>query len=127
MVGGAVFCEQLRLAIAGVMGMRQAEVDEKRALVLFLFPFAELIEHAVGVPSTAGFVGAAALGGVVDDAELLVRCGIAVALFAGAHGGVSGAVEDGADGVFLKVGRAFLRTGADRQVLEGATAHDHVS
>lgn len=76
-VGGTVFCEQLRRAIALVVGMRQAEVDEERTLVIFCFPFAKLFEHTLGMPGAAGFRGAAAFGGV------------------------SGAGEDCADGVFL--------------------------
>ena len=125
-VGGSIFCEQLRCAIADIVGMGKAEVDEERSCVIFFFPFAEVIEHAISMPGGAGFVSAAAFRCIVDDAELFVRGGVAVALFAGAHGGVSGAVEDGTNGVCLKIRRAILRSLADRQPPDRATTHDHV-
>ena len=106
--------------------MREAEVDEEWSGILFCLPIAEVIEHSFGVPGTAGLIGVAAFDCLMDDAELLVCSGVAVALFAGAHGGVSSAVEDGSDGVLHEARRAFLRSGADRQVPDGAAAHDHV-
>lgn len=62
------------------------------------------------------------------DGEESVGRFVAIALFAGAHGGVTGAIEDGGDGVLFQVGRAgFFPPGSDGKVPNGSSAHDHVA
>ena len=62
------------------------------------------------------------------DGEESVGRFVAIALFAGAHGGVTGPIEDGGDGVLFQVGRAgFFPPGSDGQVPNGSSAHDHVA
>ncbi len=107
--------------------MREAEVDEKRPRIVFVFARAEVIEHALGVPSATGFRRAAAFGGIMDDIKQLVRRWVAVSLFASAHGGVSSTTEDGTDAIFFQFGRACFGSGADGKMPDRAAAQDHVS
>jgi hypothetical protein len=108
--------------------MGETEVNEERRGFLRGLAGAEVFQHLIGVPGAAGLVGAAAFGGVADDAELLVGGRIAVALLAGTHGLVTGAVEDGSQCIPLQVRRAVvLRARPDRQVPHRAAAHDHVA
>lgn len=125
-VSGAVFGEKCRRAVALVMGMGEAEVDEKWAFVLFCLPLAEVFEHALGVPCAARCRCATAFSGVVNDVVEFVCGGVTVALFARPHGGESGAIEDGAERVFLKIQRTFLRTGADGKMPNRPSTGDHV-
>jgi hypothetical protein len=126
-IGGAVVCEQVGFAVAGVVGMGEPVEDEKRVAVLGGLALAEVGEHLFAVPGAAGFVGAAALGGVAAHGEELVGGFVAVADLAGAHRVVPGGVEHGRHRRLLQIRRgkrAAPRT--DRQVPDAASAHDHV-
>ena len=127
-IGGAVLGEQLGLAVAGVVRMREAEVDEEGIGGFGRGAFREVVHDAVAMPGTAGLVIATAFGGVVTDGEEPVGGLVAVAHFAGAHGGVTSAIEDSGQGVLLELrGTGFGPPRRDGQVPDGAPAHDHVS
>ena len=85
--------------------MREAEIDQERIASLACLALVEVVQHLLGVPGTAGFVGSAAFGGVADDGELLVGGFVAVALLAGPHRVVAGAVENRRHRVVGQVGR----------------------
>ena len=126
----AVFRQQFRRAVADVVRMREAVVDEEGLGVLPRLALREIIHHPVAMPRAAGFGGAAALGGVVADGKEFVRGLVALALFAGPHRGVAGPVEERGDRLLHDVQRAeFLlfclwRNG---QVPHAAAGHDHVT
>jgi hypothetical protein len=123
----ASIAERFGSAVADIVRMREAEVDEKRPRVVFAFARAEVIEHAFGMPSATSFRRAAAFGGIMNDIKQIVRRWVAVSLFASAHGGVSSTTEDRTDAVFFQFGRTCFRSGADGEVPDRATTQDHVS
>ncbi len=127
-VGRAVFGEELGCTVARVVRMGEAEVDEERFSVLSRGAIVQVVEYILGMPGAAGFGGAAAFGGIVADCELFVGTFVAVAAFAGAHGVVTRAVEDGGHGILFHVGRhqALLCAPSVGEVPQGASGHHHV-
>jgi len=129
MVDRAILVQQFRLPIAGIMRVGKAEVDQKRVGCPAGLTFVEIRQHLLRVPGAARFVRATAFAGVVADGEQLVGGFVTVAHFAGAHGGVSRAVEHGGDRILLEFGwtqPCFHCTRSIGQMPDGASAHDHV-
>lgn len=128
MIDGTVFCEKFWVTIARIMRVREAEEDEKRALVVRVRALIQIVEHLVGMPGAAFGIGAAAFVGIFADGELFVGIFIAVADLTGAHRGIAGSVEHGGQRVFLYVRWAVrLRAGANGQVPEGSATHQHMA
>ena len=57
---GTVLGEQLRFAVAGVVGVGESEVDQEGIGVLGRFAFGQVLQDPLGVPGAARFVRAAA-------------------------------------------------------------------
>ena len=125
-VGGAVFCEQFRRAVASVVRMREPEVDQERVGVLRPLPLREILHDPVAVPAAATFVGAFPPGGVVADREEFVGTLIGIALLAGPHRVVTGPIENRRERELNDVWRARRLGGPDRQVPYRPATHHHV-
>ena len=136
-IGGAVLGEQFRGAIADIVGMGEAEVDEEGILVLGGLAFVQVVEHLLAMPLAARLGGAAPLGSVAADGEAGIRGLVAVPVLAGPHRVVAGPVEDLGQGVLDEVGRHEVRVRVVgivrdpvrlvRDVPDRATGHDHVT
>jgi len=94
-VGRAIFREESGLAVARVVRVREAKIDEKRITVLRGLAILEISEHLFAVPCATGLIGPAAFGGVLANGEELVSGLVTVAQFAGAHGVVASAILPG--------------------------------
>ena len=137
MVHSTVFFQKLRRAIADIVRVRKAEVDQKRIGVLNQFAFVQVIKHALGVPGASGLGSAAAFGGIMYHRKLFVGIVVTVAAFAGAHGFVAGPVEHRCQRVLDQIGRHQFRVQRIRigrwlaefpigNVPDCAPTHDHV-
>jgi hypothetical protein len=85
--------------------MGEAKMDHQRRAVRGRRAVAlrKVVEHLFAVPCAAGLSGAATFGGIIAHREGAVRGVVAIAHFAGAHGIIVGAIEDGRDGVLLEI------------------------
>ena len=132
----AVLFQELRLAVAHVVGVRESEVDQEWFAVLHLGAVVEVVQDLLAVPGAACFVSAAPPGGVVANGEEGVGGLVAVAPLAGTHGRVAGPVKDGGHGVLREIRWHELRVG-DVGVVEApgfvgdvperAPRHDHMA
>ena len=128
MIGAAVFFEEFREAISGVMGMGEAKVDVEGPSVFCGLTFVQEVKHLFSVPGAAFGGGSATFGGISSDGELAICGFIAVPQLTGSHGAVPCAIEDGGDGELFKLRWAEgAFAGADGQVPQRTAAHDHVS
>lgn len=127
-IRGAVFGEKFGATVTGVVRVGEAIVDQEGFGGLGGLAGGEVVHDAVAMPSAAGLIISAAFGGIMPDGEESVGGFVTIALFAGAHGGVTGPIEDGGDGVLFQVGWAgFFPPGGDGEVPNGSSAHDHVA
>ena len=78
-VGRAIFREESGLAVARVVRVREAKIDEKRITVLRGLAILEISEHLFAVPRATGFVSPAAFGGILAHGEKLVSRLVTVA------------------------------------------------
>jgi hypothetical protein len=125
----AVFRQQFRRAIALVVRMGKAVVDQKGFRVLRRLALREVIHHPIAVPFAAGFSRAPALGRIVAHGEELVRGLIAVAHLTRPHRRIAGSVEDCGQRLLLQFRRAqplLQRQRRCRQMPHRAPTHDHV-
>ena len=106
-----VLLKQTRFAVAHVMRMRKAVINEEGVLVLGRLALFQVIHDLFPVPMAALFVGATAASTVVTHSEELVGGLVAVAVLAGAHGVVAGTIEDRRQSVLGQVGRHHLGVG----------------
>ncbi len=129
----AIFGEELGLAVALVVRVGEAEVDEEGFFGFLGLAVTEVVHDLLAVPVGAGFIGFAALGGVFDDLEFAVGDAVAVSLFAGAHGLVASVVKEFWKcawrwwGWFYCFFAAFFRLLSDvlGDAPDALTGHDH--
>ena len=132
----AVLRIELRFAVARIVRVREAEVDEERVGVLGGLAVIQVVQHLVGMPGAAFFILGAVVGAIMAHGELLIGGLVAVPAFAGAHGVVASGIEDGGHGEFGQIRRHALCVarvgiagvvGLVRDVPDVAPAHDHVT
>ena len=93
-INGPVLGKQFGLAVANIVGVRKAKIDQERIAVFGGFAFGQVFQHPFGVPSASGFVRASPLRGVVANGEQFVGRLVAIAPFAGSHRVVACPIED---------------------------------
>ena len=103
MVHRPVLLEQFRRAIPGIVWMGESKVDKEGIGVLRFFPIVQIVNHLLPVPVTAGFLCSATPGGVITHRELGVGPIMTIAVLAGAHGVVSGRIEDSGQAILDRI------------------------
>ena len=138
MIRRTVRRQQLGRAIPRVVRMGEPEVDEEGIRVAHALPLLEVRHHLVAVPGTAAFRSALALRRVATDAKQRISRLVGVALLAGPHRVVAGALEHRRHREPLEAGwavagstpsrslRPLRPARPDRQVPHRAAAHHHV-
>ena len=130
MVLGSVFREELGLAVSLVMRVGESEVDEEGLLGFLGLAATEVVENLLAVPVGAGFIGAAAFGSVFDNFKFLVCQRVAVSPLAGAHGLITGLIENSREGLRGGLSCAVLLIGRVSFLFfwnfpDALTGHDH--
>jgi hypothetical protein len=131
LVAGAVLGREVGRPVARIVRVREAEVDQERIAVVRRLTHSEVVEDLIGVPGGAVLDRALAARLLGADGEAGVRGLVAVALLAGPHRVVTGALEHRRHGVVGQV-RGTVRVlllapdTAPRQVPDRAARHDHV-
>ena len=126
----AVLCEKFRRAVARVVRVREAEVDQEWFLVFAGLAIVQVVHHLIAVPDASRFISAAAFCCVMTDRELLVGTLVAVASLTGSHRAEARLIEDSSHRALLKI--RWAQASADRsppvrKVPHRAATHDHVT
>jgi len=95
MVYCAIFLQEFWPAVACVMWMRKAKVNEEWIIVIAHLSLLKVFQNLFGVPRAAFFITCSSSGAIMAYCKKLVCRFVTVAIFACPHGVVPRVIEDG--------------------------------